>query len=71
MANPPRMRNGSIEHLHLIEPLSVAVHHRHAETWAIRRALYEELHAKPDRLLLLAFNGAPAIGHGLGHVLAV
>jgi ribosomal protein S18 acetylase RimI-like enzyme len=33
--------------------------------------LYEELAAKPDTLLLLAFSGAAAVGYGLGHVLAI
>jgi hypothetical protein len=41
------------------------------ETWRVRRALYEELVAKPDTLLLLAFSGDAAVGYGLGHVLAV
>ena len=84
MAQPIRVRNGSIEDLQLLEPLWVAVHHRHADTmpdlapyvsdadtWAVRRALYEQLLAKPDTLLLLAFDGASAIGYGLAHVLAV
>ena len=38
---------------------------------AVRRALYEELLAKPDTLLLLAFVGDAAVGYGLAHVLAV
>ena len=41
------------------------------ETWRLRRALYEELVAKPDTLLLLAFSGDAAVGYELGHVLAV
>jgi hypothetical protein len=70
--------------LHLVEPLWIAVHHRHAETmpelapfvgddesWAVRKVLYEELLVKPDTLLLLAFDGSAAIGYGLAHVMAV
>lgn len=78
------IRSAGAEDLPLVEPLWVAVHHRHAdtmpqlapyvsdaETWAVRRELYEELLAKPDTLLLLAFDGTTAIGYGLAHVLAV
>jgi ribosomal protein S18 acetylase RimI-like enzyme len=70
--------------LHLVEPLWIAVHHRHTETmpelapfvdddtsWAVRKELYEELLAKPDTLLVLAFDGDAAIGYGLAHVMAV
>jgi ribosomal protein S18 acetylase RimI-like enzyme len=84
MANEPRLREGSVDDLALVEPLWVAVHHRHAqsmpqlapyvsdaETWTIRQALYRELLDKPDTLLLLAFDGATAIGYGLAHVLAL
>jgi hypothetical protein len=39
------------------------------ETWRVRRVLYEELLAKPDTLLLLAFAGNAAVGYGLAHVL--
>ena len=80
MADSP----GGVAELHLVEPLWVAVHHRHAEsmpqlgpyvsdaqTWSVRRALYEELLAKPDTLLLIAFVGETAVGYGLAHVLAV
>jgi ribosomal protein S18 acetylase RimI-like enzyme len=72
------------EDLHLVEPLWVAVHHRHAqsmpelgpyvsdaETWAIRSALYHDLLAKPDTLMLLAVDGDDAVGYGLAHVLAL
>ena len=84
MATAWRLRTGSADDLDLVEPLWVAVHHRHAETmpelapyvsdeqtWAVRRALYEELLTKPDTLLLLAFDDDLAIGYGLAHVLAV
>jgi ribosomal protein S18 acetylase RimI-like enzyme len=84
MTNTPEIRVGTADDLRLVEPLWVAVHHRHgqsmpqlapyvsdAQTWAIRSALYSELLAKPDTLLLLAFDGADAIGYGLAHVLAL
>lgn len=68
----------------ILEPLWVAVHHRHvestpelapyvtdAETWRVRRALYAQLLADPDTLLLLASNDDELIGYGLAHVMAV
>jgi ribosomal protein S18 acetylase RimI-like enzyme len=79
-----RVLPAGLDELHLVEPLWVAVHHRHAElmpqlgpyvsdaqTWSVRRALYEEVLAKPDTLLLIAFVGDDAVGYGLAHVLAV
>jgi ribosomal protein S18 acetylase RimI-like enzyme len=79
-----RIRTGNADDLDLVEPLWVAVHHQHAgampelapyvsdgETWRVRRALYEELLAKSDTLLLIAFDGDAAVGYGLAHVLAV
>ena len=67
MATAWRLRVGGADDLDLVEPLWVAVHHRHcesmpelapyvddAETWRARRKLYEELLTKPDTLLLLA-----------------
>jgi len=79
-----RLRTGSAADLDLVGPLWVAVHHQHTvtmpqlapfvsddETWWVRRALYEELLAKPDTLLLLAFVGATAVGYGLAHVMPV
>ena len=84
MVNDWQIRTGSAQDLHLIEPLWVAVHHRHAETmpqlapyvsdaetWRVRRALYEELLAKPDTLLLLAFVDETPVGYGLAHVMPV
>ncbi|HKP41255.1 GNAT family N-acetyltransferase [Mycobacterium sp.] len=84
MVNEWQIRTGSAQDLHLIEPLWVAVHHRHAETmpqlapyvsdaetWRVRRALYEELLAKPDTLLLLAFVDETPVGYGLAHVMPV
>ena len=79
-----RVLPAGLGELHLVEPLWVAVHHRHAEsmphlgpyvsdaqTWSVRRALYEEVLAKPDTLLLIAFVADDAVGYGLAHVLAV
>lgn len=79
-----QVRTGSAADLDLLGPLWVAVHHQHAvtmpqlapyvsddETWRVRRELYEELLAKPDTLLLLAFVGETAVGYGLAHVMAV
>jgi ribosomal protein S18 acetylase RimI-like enzyme len=79
-----QVRTGSAADLDLVGPLWVAVHHQHAqvmpqlapyvsddETWRVRRALYQELLAKPDTLLLLAFDGETVVGYGLAHVMAV
>ena len=84
MTDAPEVRVATAADLHLVEPLWIAVHHRHAETmpelapfvdddesWAVRKELYEELLAKPDTLLLLAFDGKGAVGYGLAHVMAV
>ena len=67
MAPAWHLLEGSADDLDLVEPLWVAVHHRHiesmpelapyvdaTETWRARKELYEELLAKPDTLLLLA-----------------
>jgi ribosomal protein S18 acetylase RimI-like enzyme len=82
MSSSPRLREAGAEDLPLVEPLWVAVHHRHAEsmpelepyvsdaeTWAIRSTFYRELLTKPDTLFLLAFDGDRAVGYGLAHVL--
>ena len=84
MATEWQLRRGGAEDLDLVEPLWVAVHHRHAETmpelapyvsdeetWRVRRSLYEELLAKPDTLLLIADVDDTAVGYGLAHVLPV
>ena len=84
MTDAPELRVATAADLHLVEPLWIAVHHRHTETmpelapfvsdaesWAVRKQLYEELLAKPDTLLLLAFDGAAAIGYGVAHVMAL
>jgi ribosomal protein S18 acetylase RimI-like enzyme len=83
MSETVELRHGSAADLPLLEPLWVSVHHRHAqsmpelapyvedrETWAVRSALYAELLAKPDTILLLATDGDAVIGYGLAHVLA-
>jgi ribosomal protein S18 acetylase RimI-like enzyme len=77
------LRRGSAADLAALEPLWVSVHHRHAEsmpelapyvddsqTWAARSALYAELLAKPDTILLLAGAGDSLVGYGLAHVMA-
>jgi ribosomal protein S18 acetylase RimI-like enzyme len=76
------IRRGGARDIGRLEPLWVAVHHRHAEsmpelapyvsdatTWAERRALYEQLLAKPGTVLLLACDGDGLVGYGLAHVL--
>ena len=76
------IRTGSLADLPLLEPLWVAVHHRHvqampelapyvddAQTWAVRGALYAELLAKPDSVLLLATVDGTLAGYGLAHVM--
>lgn len=78
-----QLRRGSAADLAALEPLWVSVHHRHAEsmpelapyvddsqTWAARSALYAELLAKPDTILLLACAGDSPVGYGLAHVMA-
>jgi ribosomal protein S18 acetylase RimI-like enzyme len=75
---------GSASDLDSLEPLWVAVHHAHVasmpelapfvddrSTWAERRALYEQLLAKPDTVLLLARDGDELIGYALAHVAPV
>jgi ribosomal protein S18 acetylase RimI-like enzyme len=82
MATEWQVRTGNAVDLDLLGPLWVAVHHRHAEsmpelapyvddeeTWRVRRALYVELLAKPETILLLASVGAATVGYGLAHVL--
>jgi ribosomal protein S18 acetylase RimI-like enzyme len=79
-----RLRTCGAEDLDLVGPLWVAVHHRHAETmrqlgpyvsddetWRVRRALYVELLAKPDMLLLVATVDDAVVGYGLAHVVPV
>lgn len=76
------IERGTAADLDALEPLWVSVHHRHAEsmpelspyvddatTWRERRALYVELLAKPDTVLLLARIDGALVGYGLAHVL--
>ena len=84
MATAWQLRTGSADDLDLVGPLWVAVHHRHVETmpelapyvsdsatWRARRALYKELLAKPDTLLLFAVVDDEPLGYGLTHVMPV
>ena len=86
-----QVRTGSATDMDLVGPLWVAVHHQHVksmpqlapyvsddETWRVRREMYEELLAKPETLLLLAFVGETSetsetsetvVGYGLAHVM--
>jgi ribosomal protein S18 acetylase RimI-like enzyme len=79
---PVQLRRGSIADLPSLEPLWVAVHHQHvksmpelapyvddATTWAERSALYGDLLAKADTVLLLAELDGVRVGYGLAHVL--
>jgi ribosomal protein S18 acetylase RimI-like enzyme len=72
---------GSAADIPSLEPLWVAVHHRHAEsmphlapyvsdaqTWEQERAIYEELFAKTDTVLLLAHVDGALAGYALGHI---
>jgi ribosomal protein S18 acetylase RimI-like enzyme len=78
------LRSGSRDDLDLLEPLWVAVHHQHqasmpelspyvddGTTWKIRRALYAELLAKDDTVLLLTDVDDALVGYGLAHVMPV
>jgi ribosomal protein S18 acetylase RimI-like enzyme len=84
MTESVELRRGTISDLSSLEPLWVSVHHRHAEampelapyvddrrTWAARSALYAELLAKPETILLLAGLDGTLVGYGLAHVLNV
>jgi len=83
MGPADQIRRGGPEDLPLLEPLWVSVHHAHAAsmpelapyvddatTWAERSALYAELLAKPDTVLLLATADDTLVGYGLAHVLS-
>jgi ribosomal protein S18 acetylase RimI-like enzyme len=82
MLSHVQIRRGGPEDLDRLEPLWVSVHHRHAEsmpelapyvddatTWAARSALYAEVLAKPDTVLLLATVENVLVGYGLAHVM--
>src|ERR1700712_2241084 len=79
---PFPFRRGSSADLDALGPLWVGVHAQHQasmpelapyvtaqESWAARRALYAEVFAKPDTVLLLARAGDDLVGYGLAHVL--
>lgn len=74
---------GSKADVPLLEPLWLAVHHRHAEampelgpyvddarSWSLRRALYEELLGTPDAVLVVARGNDGLVGYGLARVVA-
>jgi ribosomal protein S18 acetylase RimI-like enzyme len=78
-----RTRRGTSADVDALKPLWVSVHEQHrasmpelapyvsdGESWAARRALYAELLAKPDTVLLLQYDADELIGYGLSHVLA-
>jgi ribosomal protein S18 acetylase RimI-like enzyme len=75
---------GSAEDIPRLEPLWVAVHHRHQAampelapyvsdevTWREHGPMYEELFRRPDTFLCLASDGDRLIGYALGHVTPV
>jgi ribosomal protein S18 acetylase RimI-like enzyme len=84
MAENAELHRGSSSDLSSLEALWVSVHHQHIEsmpelapyvddkeTWRVRSALYKELLAKPDTVLLLAMIEKTLVGYGLAHVMAV
>jgi ribosomal protein S18 acetylase RimI-like enzyme len=84
MTSGLQVRRGSASDVDALEPLWVEVHHHHARsmpelapyvddsvTWEQRSALYRELLAKDDTVLLLAEAGGELVGYGLAHVMAV
>jgi GNAT superfamily N-acetyltransferase len=81
--SPPfRIQRGGSADLDRLADLWVGVHAQHRaampelapyvtdeESWAARRALYREVMAKPDTVLLLASVEDELVGYGLAHVL--
>ena len=78
------LTRGSAADIAALEPLWVAVHHQHAasmpelgpyvsdaQTWEQQRAIYEELFAKSDTVLLLAHVDDALVGYAVGHVVPV
>jgi ribosomal protein S18 acetylase RimI-like enzyme len=74
---------GGAADLDLLEPLWVAVHHQHrrampelgpyvsdATTWRERRALYAQLFAEHDPVLLLGRQDHELVGYALGYTMA-
>jgi ribosomal protein S18 acetylase RimI-like enzyme len=75
---------GSAADIPALEPLWVAVHHQHAasmpelgpyvsdaQTWEQQRAIYEELFAKSDTVLLLTHVDGALVGYAVAHVTPV
>jgi ribosomal protein S18 acetylase RimI-like enzyme len=75
---------GSAADIPALEPLWVAVHHQHAasmpelapyvsdaQTWEQQRAIYEDLFAKPETVVLLARVGEDLVGYAVGDVVPV
>jgi ribosomal protein S18 acetylase RimI-like enzyme len=78
------LTRGSAADIPALEPLWVAVHHQHAasmpelapyvsdaQTWEQQRAIYEELFAKPDTVVLLAEVDGALVGYAVAHVMPV
>lgn len=74
--------HGDVSDLDLLEPLWVAVHHQHqkampelapyvtdATTWRERRALYLQLFAEHEPVLLLARSVDRLVGYALGYAM--
>jgi ribosomal protein S18 acetylase RimI-like enzyme len=73
---------GEVTDIDGLEPLWVAVHHQHqrampelapyvsdATTWRERQALYVQLFAERDPVLLLARDGDRVVGYGLAYAM--
>jgi ribosomal protein S18 acetylase RimI-like enzyme len=78
------LTRGSAADIPALEPLWVAVHHQHAasmpelapyvsdaQTWEQQRAIYEELFAKPDTVVLLSDVDGALVGYAVAHVMPV
>lgn len=78
------VEEGGAGDVELLEPLWVAVHHRHqqamphlgpyvsdAETWRERRAMYDGLFAERDPVLLLGRHREELAGYALGYTMPV
>jgi ribosomal protein S18 acetylase RimI-like enzyme len=74
------VEEGGVADVDRLEPLWVAVHHQHqramphlspyvsdATTWRERRALYQQLFADHDVVLLLGLDGDRLAGYALGY----
>jgi ribosomal protein S18 acetylase RimI-like enzyme len=78
------VEEGSAADVELVESLWVAVHHQHqrampelspyvsdSETWRERRALYDQLFAEHDPVLLLGRHHEEVVGYALGYTMPV